>query len=349
MLRRLLGGPSRQPAYQVKISLPKREFPFARTASFDSLAPVIRLHLSLLLVTASLVFSSCGTKPLPSDEVRRPEVFTPPVVDPAPAEPATSYNRLSSPTRAVPRPPVGPPAVAAQRVIVLDALTGRPLYTKNADQRCAVASTQKLLTALTVMKSGSVSDPVTITSSDTRVEPSKLYLKPGETYTRRDLLKALIVKSGNDVAKALARDVGGSEASFMSMMNAHGRSIGMTNSNFVNPHGLTEPGQYSTARDIGLCALVAYRQPLLRSYMATTSYTFRRPSGATKPLKNTNRLLRNETWVTGMKTGTTNLSGRCLVSAGQHNGAHVIVVVLKSTSSSVWNDSEKLLNWALQR
>lgn len=233
--------------------------------------------------------------------------------------------------------------------MVVDAFNGRTLYTKNADTRCAVASTQKLLTALTVLQAGNLSKQITIKQSDTQVEPTKLYLKPGESYSRQQLLKALIVKSGNDVAKVLARDIGGTEAEFMRMMNAHGRSLGMVNSNFRNPHGLTEEGQYSTARDIARCSLAAYRVPLLRQYATIPAYTFRHADGRTRKLENTNKLMRRESWVTGLKTGTTRASGRCLVSSGHYQGGHAIVVVLNSDSTNVWKDSEILLKWALGR
>jgi serine-type D-Ala-D-Ala carboxypeptidase (penicillin-binding protein 5/6) len=97
-------------------------------------------------------------------------------------------------------------------------------------------------------------------------EPTKLGLKTGEVYTRRELVKALMVKSGNDVGRALARDVAGSQEAFADMMNRKSASLGMRNSNFKNPHGLTEPGQYSTARDMAIAARAAYRSPLLRSF-----------------------------------------------------------------------------------
>ena len=149
-------------------------------------------------------------------------------------------------------PPTNGPIVRAESAIILDATSGRILYQKNARTERAVASTQKLLTALVVSRSGSLSDPVTVTTSDTQVEPSKLYVKPGETYARKTLVKALLVRSGNDIAKALARDVAGTEANFCNRMNEMARALGMRQSHFKNPHGLTEPGQYSTALDIAL-------------------------------------------------------------------------------------------------
>ena len=255
---------------------------------------------------------------------------------------------VSPPTGLLPSQPV--PPIAAQAAIVMDGVTGRILAAKNADERRAVASTQKILTGLLVLESGPLSDPVTVVESDTKVEPSKVYIRAGETYTRVALLKALMVKSGNDVAKALARDIAGSEEAFVARMNAKALSLGMRNSRFLNPHGLTEEGQYSTARDIAILAKAAYQSPVMRGFVRTKSYTFTRPSGDTKTLTNTNQLLSKVPYCTGMKTGTTKASGRCLVSTGELNGRMTIVVVLGASSEPVlYKDSEALLRWSLER
>jgi D-alanyl-D-alanine carboxypeptidase (penicillin-binding protein 5/6) len=132
-------------------------------------------------------------------------------------------------------------------------------------------------------------------------------------------------------------------------MNQKAGSLGMRNSNFRNPHGLTEPGQYSTARDMAIAARAIYRSPLIRSYTSTKAYTFRFNDGRTRLLQNTNKVLKTLPYCDGLKTGTTNASGRCLVSSGSLNGRSVIVVVLKSNTPNIWNDSTKLLRWSLER
>jgi len=268
--------------------------------------------------------------------------------------PPPSRNQPGSTTRnepvrvgTIPRTP--PPAVVAESVLVIDIASGRNLYAKNADSVRAVASTQKIITALCVLDAGNIDKMVTITSYDTLCEPTKLYLRPGEQYTRRELLKVLTVKSANDVARALARDIGGSVEGFAALMNRKCAQLGMRNSNFKNPHGLTEPGQYSTARDMAIAARAAYRSPLLRSYFATKSFVFRYNDGRTRTLENTNKLLKRVAYCDGMKTGTTNASGRCLISTGTLNGRSVICVVLKSNSANIWSDSEKLMRWAVER
>ena len=242
-----------------------------------------------------------------------------------------------------------PPPVVAESAIVIDPVSGRVLYAKNADTERPVASTQKLLTALVVMDTGNIDKPVTISTDDARCEPTKLYLKPGEVHSRRDLLRVLMVKSANDVGRALARDVAGSQEAFSAMMNRKAASLGMRHARFLNPHGLPADGQFSTARDIAIAARAAWRSQTIRSFIALKSTTFRHNDGRTKTLTNTNKLLKRVPYCDGLKTGTTNAAGRCLVSSGTLGNRSAVVVVLKSNSANVWNDSEKLLRWALER
>ncbi len=237
------------------------------------------------------------------------------------------------------------PPVRATSLIVIDANTGQTLAQKNADIRRAVASTQKLVTAMVVLDSGNLNRRVVIQPEDTRVEPSKLYLKPGEAYTRADLLTAILVKSANDAAMALARDNAGSAANFALRMNQKARSLGAMNSRFLNPHGLTVSGQFSTARDVAKIAYAARRYPFIRRAVNLREYTFHTPRGP-KRLKNTNKLLPRMAACTGMKTGYTRASGRCLVSSARLNRREVILVQLGSETKYIFDDAERLMVWA---
>ncbi len=261
----------------------------------------------------------------------------------SPVPVATPSSSLAT-TPSLPAPQIGAP-----RAIVVDYASGRVLYEKNSRERCAVASTQKLMTALCVMDHGSLSHRFSVHKSDTWVVPTKLGILPGEVYSRRTLLGALLVKSGNDVARALARSVAGSEANFSKVMNQKARSLGMQDSHFLNPHGLTASGQYSTARDMAICGRAAFQSSTLRGIMDTKTYTFRFANGRSKKLENTNKVLKTVNYCNGMKTGTTRASGRCLVSSGSLNGRSAIVVILGASTKNVWSDSEKLLRWALER
>lgn len=275
-------------------------------------------------------------------------VGSPPPRRPQAAQPAQPVRR-AEPVQVAAIPLTPPPPVVGESAIVIDVASGRVLYAKNADLQRPVASTQKIITALCVLDGGNIDRPVVIEATDTNCEPTKLNLKPGERYSRRDLLKVLVVKSANDVARALARDLGGSQEGFSVLMNRKAAALGMRNSHFINPNGLPADGQYSTARDMAIAARAAYRSPLLRSYAATKLFTFRYNNGKTREIENTNRLLKSVPFCDGMKTGTTNAAGRCLVASGSLNGRAAIVVVLKSTSANIWRDSENLLRWALER
>ncbi|MEO6788027.1 MAG: D-alanyl-D-alanine carboxypeptidase, partial [Chthoniobacteraceae bacterium] len=154
--------------------------------------------------------------------------------------------------------------LAAKSAILLDAKTGDVLYEKAPDEMEYPASATKILTALLVIEQGDLDKTVTIQPEDTKVEPSALEFKPGEQYTRRHLLFALLLKSANDVALALARDNAGSVAAFCEKMNRRAEALGALSTHFTNPHGLHDPHHFTTARDLGLIARVAMQQPLFR-------------------------------------------------------------------------------------
>jgi D-alanyl-D-alanine carboxypeptidase (penicillin-binding protein 5/6) len=239
------------------------------------------------------------------------------------------------------------PEITAKSAILVDANSGKVLFTKNDDAQRPVASTQKLITALIVAEAGDLDKSVEIEAADTNCEPTKINVKPGQTYTRLQLLNALLVKSGNDVARALARDNAGNISAFADKMTQRVRNLGGTNSNFENPNGLPAQGQYSTARDMARVARMAYRNPTLREIMKTRYYNFRYSSGNVVPLRNTNRVLRTYSFCNGMKTGYTDLAGHCLISSGSYNGRDVIAVMLGCTKARIADESAKLLAYGL--
>lgn len=243
------------------------------------------------------------------------------------------------------------PQISAERVIIVDAASDEILFEKNPDKRGAIASTTKLLTALLVVEAGDLDKLVTIEQSDTQCSPVRLGIKAGEQYTRRQLLTAVLVKSSNDIAQALARDNAGSVEAFAAKMNAKCTALGLKDSHYVNPHGLPardgdEP--FSTARDLSVIAKACDLQPEIRSIVKMRSYSFKWPSGRVTELSNTNRVLRSAAYCDGMKTGYTDAAGYCLVASGERNGRRRIVVVLNDTESGVWRDAQSLLDWALK-
>ena len=261
--------------------------------------------------------------------------------------------RKAEPIR--PEPVSGPPEniskvapkTRAAAVMVIDARTGEILYEKNADAQRPPASTQKLLTALIVAERGYLDQEVVVQPVDTLAEPVKLNIKAGETYRRIDLLRALLVKSPNDVARCLARDSAGSVEAFADLMNQKARELGAVHSNFLNPNGLPMPGQYSSARDLSIIAKAAYANSTIRSIVCLPNLVFRYSSGRTRVLENTNKVLKRLSYCNGMKTGYTEAAGHCLIASGARPGRDIIVVVLGDSKSGVWQDASALLSWGL--
>jgi D-alanyl-D-alanine carboxypeptidase (penicillin-binding protein 5/6) len=263
---------------------------------------------------------------------------------PAPAPAATAPLVVAPPS---PRSlwPSDAPTIRAVSAILIDARTGRTLYEKNADAPRQVASTQKLVTGLIVAETDPLDAPVRIAPEDTRVEPTKVGLRAGETYPRRQLLSAMMVKRANDCAAALARAHSGSVGAFAEEMNSLARRCGATCSRFVNPHGLPAP-QHSTARDMARIAFRAYRNPDLRQAMALRSYCFHYANGRLCFLDPTNKLLQISPCYNGMKTGYTESAGKCLVTSYSRGGRELILVQLGSHAPQIFNDAQNVIAWA---
>ena len=274
--------------------------------------------------------------------------FPPPQVEVRPADSSLPQGEplvFASPSNVAP----GAPSIHAASYILVNAKDGTVLAARNADAPRGVASTQKVLTALVVAESGNLDAPVRIAASDVQVEPSKLGVRPGEVYTRRQLLIGFLVKSSNDVANALARDNAGSIEAFADRMNQRARAAGATNSHFAVPHGLTVPGQHSTARDMARIALAAYHNPVIRDAVRRKYFPFTFASGRTITLENTNELLGRMPECDGMKTGYTGPAGRCLLSCAHTWSKEVILVQLGTKTKYIWNDGATLMRWGLGR
>lgn len=287
--------------------------------------------------------------PYPNQGTEAPAMAPAGMGDSSPVAPGTlmpsPYSQASLPL-ADPAP-AGAPNITAKAAILVDNY-GRVLFEKNADARLPTASTQKLLLGLMVVERGNLSAPVTVQESDTWAEPTVMGIKKGQVYTRDQLLHAVLIRSCNDIARALARDLSGSESAFVAHMNVRARQLGMTNSYFTNSNGLpSPPGQYSTARDLSRLGLASLQNPTMRSITSTRSYVFRMADGTPRTLTNTNQVLRHFPNCTGLKTGYTNAAGRCLVSSASGNGKTVVAVILGSSSPTVWQESEALLRYGL--
>ena len=272
----------------------------------------------------------------------------------APAEAAVKKPR--TPARAAPAPVKKPdPRVfhqladgelplAAKGAIVLDSYTGRSLYEKNADEPQYPASTTKIMTALLVIEAGDLEREVEITAEDARVGESSLNIRPGERYTRRQMLYGLMLKSANDVAHALGRDNAGTAEAFGLKMTVRARELGATTTNFRNANGLHDAQHYTTPRDLVLIARVAMQQPLFRKIVATLEHPWVTTS-AMQQLRNHNRLLTQFPGCIGVKTGYTYPAQQVLASAALRESREVIAVIMHSDKPGIWEDSKLLLTY----
>ncbi|RFC44041.1 MAG: D-alanyl-D-alanine carboxypeptidase (penicillin-binding protein 5/6) [Verrucomicrobia bacterium] len=263
--------------------------------------------------------------------------------------------RQSKPT---PKPKPAPPPkkeaeeeeddldLAAKGAIVIDALTGDLLYQKNPDTRFYPASTTKIMTGLLIIEAGHLDQTVEITPEDARVGESSLNIHAGETFTRRQMLFGLLLKSANDVAAALGRDNGGSIEAFAQKMTARAQELGCTNTQFANPHGLHHIAHFTTPRDLALIARAAMNQPLFRQIVGTKQAHWEAPSGL-RLLTNHNRLLDRFPGCTGIKTGYTIPAQQVLASSAYRNGREAIAVVMHTDKPGIWEDSAKLLEFGL--
>ena len=246
---------------------------------------------------------------------------------------------LAAPAAAQPPPPVG-----ASAAILVDAVTGKVLWERSAHQRRPMASTTKIMTALLTLESGRLQEAAEVSEQAADTTQSSLWLRPHEHMSVRDLLTALLIKSANDAATALAEHLAGTEAAFVVRMNRRARQLGARDTHFMNPHGLHQPGHYSSAYDLALISRAALRYDLFRQIVATKSTTV---SWEGKPWRrlvhNKNRLLTDFPGGDGVKTGFVKESGHCLVGSATRGGWQLLAVVLDSPD--MWADGEGLLAW----
>jgi serine-type D-Ala-D-Ala carboxypeptidase (penicillin-binding protein 5/6) len=255
-------------------------------------------------------------------------------------------TRAAAQTLPVPAPPV----IGARGYLVIDASTGYELATLNPDERLAPASLTKLMSAyvvFTALKEGRIrlEDEVTVSEKAWRTEGSRMFIEVGSRVSVQDLLLGMIVQSGNDASVALAEYVGGTESVFAEMMNQQAASLGMRSSHFMNATGLPDDNHYSTARDISLVARAVIREfPDYYRWYSVKEFEY---NGITQ--KNRNSLLWRDPSVDGVKTGSTDDAGYCLVSSAMRDGMRVIAVVMGTASAKARIDgSQALLNYGFR-
>lgn len=232
--------------------------------------------------------------------------------------------------------------------ILFEAETGQVVYSKNPDQKLAMASITKTMTLLLIaeaLKSGEMSleEKVKASTNASQADGSVIWLRAGEEMTAGDLIKAVVVSSANDACIALAEHLAGSEAAFVKMMNARAKELGLKNTRYTNCVGYDESGHYSTARDIAVITAELMKCEVLRSYWLIWLDYLR---GGETQLVNTNKLVRYYNGIIGGKTGTTDGAGYCLTVCAERKDMRFVAVALGCKSDKERFDKcEELLDY----
>lgn len=229
--------------------------------------------------------------------------------------------------------------------ILIDLESKKVLWAKDAESMRAPASLTKILTALTVLELANLEDTAVISKAARNAPGGRMYAEEGWTFTVQDLLWGLMLQSGNDAAITLAEKVSpdGTIAGFMKLANAKAVELGATDSNFMNPHGLDEPGHTTTARDLGIITAAAMQNPIFARMVASKTHNVPWGDGNQHMFINHNKMLWRTPGAIGVKTGFTNEAGNCLVSAVHRNGSTLIAVVMGTPQH--YADSNALYDW----
>ena len=211
---------------------------------------------------------------------------------------------------------------------VIEVSSGRLLNGSNENLRLPMASTTKAMTALVVLENASLSDIVEIPPAAVGIEGSSVYLKKGERFTVEELLYALMLRSGNDAAVALAVHTSGSVEEFVRKMNERAALMGLKDTKFVNPHGLHDENHYTTAYELALIAAEGLKNPHFKRIVSTKNIVIDGEGHEKRYFANKNKILYNYEGATGVKTGFTRDSGRCLIASAERNGMEVVAVAL---------------------
>ncbi len=271
------------------------------------------------------------------------------LVQPFAAAAQTPIPTPTPPPAALPPIPAAP-AVAARAYILKDFNSGEVLVEREADTQMDPASITKLMTAYVVfseLRKGQLTldDMVPISERAWRTGGSRTFVQVGTRVRLEDLIRGMIIQSGNDASVALAEHVAGSEPAFAELMNEYARRLGMMNTNFRNSNGLPAEQHYSSARDIAILAAAIIREfPEFYQFYSEREFTF---NNITQ--RNRNQMLWRDPSVDGMKTGMTEAAGYCLVSSAQRDGMRLISVLLGTGSAKIRADAtQALLNWGFR-
>ena len=243
-------------------------------------------------------------------------------------------------------------AESAKSAILIEASTGKILFEKNADEKLHPASMTKMMSMLLIVEAiedGVISWDQIVTASEnaSSMGGSQILLETGEKMSVRDLFKGVAIASGNDAVVALAETVAGSVNNFVGMMNKRAKELGLTNTNFKNPHGLDDANHYSSSRDMSIIARELVKHKEVLEYTKIYEDYLREDTDRKIWLVNTNRLVRFYDGVDGLKTGYTEEAGYCMTATAEKDGMRIIAVVMGEETSKIRNQEvSEMLDYA---
>jgi len=241
------------------------------------------------------------------------------------------------------------PILQAKSVIAVDLKNGMLLYERNGYDHRPIASITKLMTVTIILEENKLTDVATVSKAGSEVEGSKIWLAPGEKISVENLLYAALIPSANDAAYTLAEyNSNGNVPDFVAKMNQKAEELGLHDTHFTNPIGLDEPGNYSTAYDLAILGRYAYNKSFVKRAAVMKEMTISSTNGKlTHELKSTNDLLGSYLKVLGLKTGTTDLAGQCLIAIIEDTkGDDILTVVLDSPSR--YDETKLLADWVFR-
>jgi len=237
--------------------------------------------------------------------------------------------------------------IAAPSAILTEAIRGQVLYEKNPDFRLHISIANKIMTALLVTEKVSMDAIVTISRESIESDGSRLFLQPGEKYLVKDLLYAMMLRTYNDAANALAEFTGGSIEAFVELMNKKASELGLKNTFFINPTGLYAEGQYTTARDLATLVRHAIANPSFNKIFSSKTALWQGPDGP-EILFNQNILFWEYDGVDGGKTGYNDPDKHSAVTTASKSNQRLICVVLDAPEDRVFDDSKNLLRYGYE-
>lgn len=242
--------------------------------------------------------------------------------------------------------------LTAQSAILIEASTGRVIWEKDADVRHYPASMTKMMTGILALEKLPPKADVVISPNAAATEDCPLEIVAGECLSADNIITGMLMESDNGAAVAIAEAVDGSVSQFVQRMNERAQAIGMSNTHFVNPNGLTEANHYSTARDMAKLARFAMNNKKFREIVSTKKQVihWEVPARQQKLAENTNKLLANYNGMNGIKTGWTEAAGGCLAASARRNGVELIAIVMKTPGpDDRFADARKLLDYGFKQ